>query len=60
MLVLSVTNIENSFFQYDMLIPQRYLQTWTKIMRQTNIAVKYHFLCVRKGLIIGLKAERQL
>ena len=37
------------------------LQSWTKTMRlTTNFTGKEHFLCIRKWLILGLKAEKQL
>ena len=35
------------------------LQAFTKIMTlTTNFTGKYHFLCIRKCLISGLKAEK--
>ena len=37
------------------------LQSWTKIMRlTTNLTGKQHFLRIRKWLILGLNAEKQL
>ena len=37
------------------------LQSFAKIMRlTTNFTGKYHFLCMWKWIILGLKAEKQL